>query len=278
MAVREIYMQMCAVMAQNPNSDVKFEADLLVEHVLGKKRLDAMMDEISSQNAEKLMEYANMRKEGYPLQYILGVWYFFDMELLVGEGVLIPRQDTETVCEAAFEVLKDVKSPTVIDLCSGSGCIALAIKKYFPQSAVTAVEKSDKAYNWLTKNIQHTSLQIDAVNTDLIGFEDTLKSESVDLVVSNPPYINPNLRGKLQTEVQHEPEMALFADNDGLYFYRYIATNYKKVLKNGGHIVFEYGFDQQTAVKNILEEQGYTIKEEFMDLGGNPRGVVAQKP
>ena len=277
MAVREIYAQMCAVMAHNPNSDARFEADLLIEFVLGKKRIDIMGQNISDAEAQKLLQYAQQRKEGYPLQYILGRWYFFDMELLVGEGVLIPRQDTETVCEAAFEVVNNIAEPMVMDLCSGSGCIALAVKKYCPHATVQAVEKSDEAYAYLTKNIEYTGLRIAPIQADVLKLDKQLLKNSVDVIVSNPPYIHPALRGKLQTEVNHEPEMALFAEEDGLLFYRHIVKEYKYALKEKGYLVFEYGFDQQAAVKNILIEEGYTIIKEIIDLGGNPRGVVAQK-
>jgi len=277
MVINEIYRQMCSIMAQNPDSDARFEADLLVEFVLGKRRIDIMGSDISDQDAQKLIQYAQSRKDGYPLQYILGKWYFFDMELLVGEGVLIPRQDTEIVCEAAFEAINKMDSPNVLDLCSGSGCIALAVKKYCPHSAVAAVEKSDAAYSWLEKNIAYTGLQVKPIKADVLCFDKNIGEKSVDVIISNPPYINPNLKGKMQKEVTHEPEMALFAESDGLLFYRYIAKHYKKVLKNNGYLVFEYGFDQQTAVKNILTDEGYTIIKEITDLGGNPRGVVAQK-
>lgn len=277
MVINEVYRQMCEIMAQNQNSDAKFEADLLVEFVLGKKRIDVMGTDISDETAQKLMQLAQKRKDGYPLQYILGKWYFFDMELLVGEGVLIPRQDTETVCEAAFEVINQIAEPAVLDLCSGSGCIALAVKKYCPHSHVVAIEKSPEAYEYLKKNIEYTGLQILPMKADILRFDENIDEESFDVIVSNPPYINPNLKGSMQKEVTHEPEMALFAANDGLRFYRFIAHYYKKVLKEKGYLVFEYGFDQQTAVKNILTEEGYTIIKEIIDLGGNPRGVVAQK-
>ena len=277
MVINELYKQMCGIMAQNPNSDARFEADILVEFVLGRKRIDLMGCDVAEADAQKLLGYAQQRKEGYPLQYIVGKWYFFDMELMVGEGVLIPRQDTETVCEAAFEVINKIEQPKVFDLCSGSGCIALAIKNYCPNATVTAVEKSDAAYSYLTKNIECTKLDVKAVMADVFCFNDALEAESADVIVSNPPYINPKVKDKLQTEVGFEPEMALFADDDGIAFYRHIVQHYRNALKKGGYLVFEYGFDQQQAVKNILADEGYTIVKEIVDLGGNARGVVAQK-
>ena len=278
MVIQQIYKDMCAVMEQNENCDVSFEANQLIEFVLGKKRIEFLGVDISDADTAKLIELATQRKEGYPLQYILGRWQFFDMELLVGEGVLIPRQDTETVCESAFEVIKTMENPKVTDLCSGSGCIALAVKRFCPDATVTAVEKSEEAFSYLEKNIEHTGLDVTAVNGDIFVYNETLEKESLDAIVSNPPYIDPIFREDIQTEVSFEPDMALYAEEKGLYFYKYIAKNYKDILKSKGYLVFEYGFDQQIQVRNILLQEGYTIIKEIVDMCENPRGVVAQKP
>ena len=277
MVINTLYRQMCGIMEENPNSDAAFEANQLIEFVLGKKRIELLGKDVSETDAQKLLEYAQKRKEGYPLQYILGRWQFFDMDLYVGEGVLIPRQDTETVCEAAFEVIEKMENPTVVDLCSGSGCIALAVKKFCPHSTVTAVEKSDEAFAYLEKNIDYTQLAVTAVKADIFEYDKVLEENSLDAIISNPPYIHPDVRATIQKEVSFEPDMALFAEEEGLLFYRYIAENYRKVLKKGGYLVFEYGFDQQIAVRNILLQTGYNIIKEIVDLGGNARGVVAQK-
>ena len=277
MVINTLYRQMCGVMEENPNSDAVFEANQLIEFVLGKKRIELFGADISETDTQKLLEYAQKRKEGYPLQYILGRWQFFDMDLYVGEGVLIPRQDTETVCEAAFEVIGKMENPKVVDLCSGSGCIALAVKKFCPHSTVTAVEKSDEAFAYLEKNTDYTQLDVTAVKADIFEYDKVLEENSLDAIISNPPYIHPDVRATIQKEVSFEPDMALFAEEEGLLFYRYIAANYRKVLKKGGYLVFEYGFDQQVAVRNILLQTGYNIIKEIVDLGGNARGVVAQK-
>ena len=277
MVINTLYRQMCGIMEENPNSDAAFEANQLIEFVLGKKRIELLGKDVSETDAQKLLEYAQKRKEGYPLQYILGRWQFFDMDLYVGEGVLIPRQDTETVCEAAFEVIGAMENPQVVDLCSGSGCIALAVKKFCPHSTVTAVEKSDEAFAYLEKNIDYTQLAVTAVKADIFEYDKVLEENSLDAIISNPPYIHPDVRATIQKEVSFEPDMALFAEEEGLLFYRYIAANYRKVLKKGGYLVFEYGFDQQIAVRNILLQTGYNIIKEIVDLGGNARGVVAQK-
>ncbi len=277
MVIRELYRKMQELMSHNPNSDTAFEAGQLIEFVTGKKRIEVMNSEADSETVTKLMEYANKRKEGYPLQYILGRWQFFDMELCVGEGVLVPRQDTETVCEAAFEIAQATEKPTVLDLCSGSGCIALAMKRFFPEAQVTAVEKSGEAFEYIKKNIELTGVDIQAVQGDIFEYCGQIERESVDIIISNPPYIDPAVKPELQTEVGYEPEMALFAEDNGLVFYKFISHNYKDVLRAGGYLVFEYGYDQQQAVKNILIHEGYTVVKEIIDLGGNPRGVVAKK-
>ena len=277
MVMRDLYRLMTDIIGQNPQSDARFEADQLVEFVTGQKRIQIMSQPVDEATKQKLLQFAAKRKEGYPLQYIIGRWQFFDMELCVGEGVLVPRQDTETVCEAAFKVLKDMPSPCVLDLCSGSGCIALAVKRFFPSAQVTALEKSADAFHYLQKNIVHTGLPVEAVQGDVFGFEDTVAQHSFDLIISNPPYIDPAVADTLQQEVKHEPQMALFAADKGLLFYSYISQNYKKLLKTGGFMVFEYGFDQQAQVREILCSQGFSIVGEIIDYGGNPRGVVAQK-
>lgn len=277
MVINTLYIQMCALMAENPNSDYAFEANQLIEFVLGKKRIELLGADISDSDAERLKAFAQQRRDGYPLQYIIGKWQFFDMDLYVGEGVLIPRQDTETVCEAAFEVINGMESPSVLDLCSGSGCIALAVKRFCLHSKVTAVEKSDDAYPYLTKNIALTGLDVTAVKWDIFEYDKNISENTVDVIISNPPYIHPDVKNTIQKEVSFEPAMALYAEDEGLLFYRYITQNYRKALKNGGYLVFEYGFDQQTAVRNIITENGYDIIKEIVDLSGNPRGVVAQK-
>ena len=277
MVIRDLYRQLCSVIAQNPESDAAFEANQLIEFVTGRKRIDIMHDTADELTVQKLTEYAEKRRDGYPLQYIIGKWQFFDMELSVGEGVLVPRQDTETVCEAAFEVINTLDNPVVLDLCSGSGCIALAVKKFCPHSSVTAVEKSPQAFEYLVKNAGLTKLSVSLCNADIFEYYKEVEDETVGVIVSNPPYIDPAVKPDMQKEVTFEPEMALFAEEKGLVFYKFIADSYYNKLKKGGYIVFEYGYDQKEAVRNILVEKGYTVVREITDMGNNPRGIVVKK-
>ena len=273
-----LFKQMTEILPRNENCEPKFEANQLLEFVLGKSRLDlGPMYQVSDADREKLVSLCEKRKNGYPLQYILGSWQFFDLELEVGEGVLIPRRDTEDVCTAAFEYIRQIDSPNVLDLCAGSGAIALAVKKYCPDSTVMAIEKYPEAFEYLKRNIDKTGLRVLPVMGDVFNYDWIVEEETFDVIISNPPYINPDQQGKLQTEVGYEPSTALFASDKGLRFYKFISKYYRPALKDGGYLIFEYGYDQAKAVRDILFDTEYRIVKEIVDTAGNPRGIIAQK-
>lgn len=276
--VTDVYREICQILSQNPNADNQFEAELLLEEILGKKTMDLPRDYlVPYEKYSQLISLAQRRQGGYPLQYILGKWQFFDIELTVGEGVLIPRADTESVCEAAFEVIKSIPKANVLDLCSGSGAIALAVKKYCPDTTVLALEKSKEAFVYLEKNIKDTGLTVLPILADVFWFDENIEDESFDVIISNPPYINQNLKGTLQKEIEFEPELALFTTDHGLRFYKFIAECYREKIKDNGYLIFEYGFDQKEWVKSIMQDFGYAIIKEITDLSGNPRGIIGQK-
>ena len=273
-----LFKQMTEILSRNENCEPKFEANQLLEFVLGKSRLDlGPMYQVSDADRQKLVSLCEKRKNGYPLQYILGSWQFFDLELEVGEGVLIPRRDTEDVCTAAFEYIRQIDSPNVLDLCAGSGAIALAVKKYCPDSTIMAIEKYPEAFEYLKRNIDKTGLRVLPVMGDVFNYDWIVEEETFDVIISNPPYINPDLQGKLQKEVEYEPSTALFASEKGLRFYKFISHYYKPALKEGGYLIFEYGFDQAKAVRDLLFDEEYRIVKEIVDTAGNPRGIIVQK-
>ena len=273
-----LFKQMTEILSRNENCEPKFEANQLLEFVLGKSRLGlGPMYRVSDADRQKLVSLCEKRKNGYPLQYILGSWQFFDLELEVGEGVLIPRRDTEDVCTAAFEYIQQIDSPNVLDLCAGSGAIALAVKKYCPDSTIMAIEKYPEAFEYLKRNIDKTGLRVLPVMGDVFNYDWIVEEETFDVIISNPPYINPDQQGKLQTEVGYEPSTALFASDKGLRFYKFISKYYRPALKDGGYLIFEYGYDQAKAVRDILFDNEYRIVKEIVDTAGNPRGIIAQK-
>ncbi len=270
--------QMTEILSANENCEPRFEANQLLEFVLGQNRLElGPAYQVSDVHCEKLLSLCEKRKSGYPLQYILGRWQFFDLDLEVGEGVLIPRRDTEDVCIAAFEYIQQFDSPNVLDLCSGSGAIALAVKRYCPSATVMALEKFPEAYSYLEKNIAGTGLRVLPVLGDVFNYDWIVEEETFDVIISNPPYINPDQQGNLQAEVGFEPETALFAPDKGLRFYKFIAKYYRPAIKDGGYLIFEYGYDQAKAVRDILFDAEYRIIKEIVDTAGNPRGIIAQK-
>ena len=273
-----VYKEMQEILSRNENCTPAFEANQLLRYVLGADRLTlGPAYTVSDEDYKQLMQLTHRRAEGYPLQYILGSWRFFDMDLQVGEGVLIPRRDTEDVCLAAFEYLKEIPFPNVLDLCSGSGAIALAAKRFFPDATVVAVEKFPEAFEYLKKNIDRTGLQVHPVMADVFQFDYVCDDESFDMIISNPPYIDPRLEGKLQREVSYEPSSALFAAEYGLRFYKFISKYYFHALKDGGYLVFEHGYDQAKDVENLILANDYRIVKRIVDTAGNPRGIIAQK-
>ena len=259
------------------NSD--FDARCLLEFVLNLNPTQYLLnrsEEVDSVCAEKFLSLVERRSNGEPLQYILGKWEFMGLPFYVGEGVLIPRPETEMLVEYALDFLKDKKNPVVIDLCSGSGCIAISVAKHLPNAKVYAVEKSDLAFPYLKKNIWlNCVFNVSAVHGDI--FDRTLLSEiKPDLILSNPPYIRSSEIASLQSEVRNEPSMALDGGEDGLIFYREIANGWIDRLGTGGAIAVECAEDQTEDIIRMFSEKTQ-YAEAFNDLSGLPRTVTAIK-
>lgn len=259
------------------NSD--FDARCLLEFVLNLNPTQYLLnrsEEVDSVCAEKFLFLVERRSNGEPLQYILGKWEFMGLPFYVGEGVLIPRPETEMLVEIALDFLKDKKNPVVIDLCSGSGCIAISVAKHLPNAKVYAVEKSDLAFPYLKKNIWlNCVFNVSAVHGDI--FDRTLLSDiKPDLILSNPPYIRSSEIALLQSEVRNEPSMALDGGEDGLIFYREIANSWIDRLGTGGAIAVECAEDQTEDIIRMFSEKTQ-YAEAFNDLSGLPRTVTAIK-
>lgn len=223
----------------------------------------------------ELVRLLSERAQGRPLQYMLGEWEFYGLPFEVGPGVLIPRQDTETLVDVALDILRDSgkNSPEVLDLCSGSGCVAIAIKHHFPGAKVTALEASDKALPFLEKNIALNGVDVACVNSDLREYRHPFP---VDVIVSNPPYIPRGDLPGLQTEVAHEPIVALDGGDDGLDFFRAISRRYRNQLAPGGILLMEIGIGQQESAAEILASFGFVGISGHKDLNGIVRVIQAQ--
>lgn len=272
-AVREIEDRLTA--AGCPDAD--FDAAELFRLVAG---CDARLTDapLRAGQAEKLEALTARRAAREPLQYLCGSWPFLDFELAVGPGVLCPRADTEVVAEAAAGMLAGVDAPSVLDLCAGTGCLGLGVKRFCPAARVTSLEKSPEAYCYLERNASLSPvLNITPVQGDLFTYWKTLPEGQLDLIVSNPPYLTAAEMDELQPEVAREPAMALEAGEDGLVFYRAIAEHYQKALRPGGALALEIGWQQREAVTALLTQNGWTEIECRKDYGGNDRCVMARR-
>ncbi|MEG2435300.1 MAG: peptide chain release factor N(5)-glutamine methyltransferase [Ruthenibacterium sp.] len=261
--------------------DADFDARILVELVTGLDYYAAMGAPLSEEQENALISLTLKRAEHYPLQYLCGSWDFLDFTLNIGPGVLIPRGDTEIVCEQAIKAVKaaaqENAAPVVVDLCSGSGAIAIALARAVPFAEVTAVELSHDAHKYLRKNVAALAPTIHMIEADVFHWQTELAKNSVDVIVSNPPYLAPGEVATLAPELAFEPKMAFEAAGDALSFYRHIAMAYRAALKPAGMLVFEIGSEQAEAVCDILAAAKYTDPNVTLDYAGLPRAVTARR-
>ncbi len=246
--------------------DGEIEARYILEKVSGLSYSEMFFknDEIiSEEKYTEALKMADRRLSGEPIQYILGSWDFMDFTFKVGEGVLIPRPETEILVEHILDEIKDIEKPVVYDLCSGSGCIGLSIKKLHKDAKVYLIEKSDKALSYLRenhKNLCGSSAYTVVVQGDILCFQDFADLPDADVIVSNPPYIRSDEIPTLQNEVLREPIMALDGGEDGLVFYRVLVKEWSKKLKSDGFMAFECGEDQAHDICCLFDEINFDSK------------------
>ncbi|MDE5570051.1 MAG: peptide chain release factor N(5)-glutamine methyltransferase [Ruminococcus sp.] len=276
----ELYKDCVRKLNEHEIDDAEFDAMCIFQDVLKERNpLFKPNEEVDSSHIYKIYNDIEHRCEGKPLQYVLGKWDFWKYTFRVGEGVLIPRPDTETLIENVLDIVRknNMKSPKILDLCSGSGCIAITLDKEIPQSVVYAVEKSDEAFEYLEENIKINKSDVKAVKADVLIPENADKFRDFDIIVSNPPYLTADEMQDLQKEVQAEPAEALYGGTDGLDFYRSITKIWKNSLKTGGYICYEFGMNQHDAVADILKSHNFININFTEDTGGIIRTVTAEK-
>ncbi len=252
-----------------------FDAMCMIEKIFNVTQTDLILNKEIATTApllSQLDEFVNRRINGEPLQYILGCWQFYGYAFYVGDGVLIPRDDTEVLLSVCLDFIKKKPDAKVLDLCSGSGALAVTIAKE-TQADVTAVEKSDKAFSYLTKNIQFNNAKVKTVKGDIFTCMDLFDDNSFDLILSNPPYIKTDEIPTLQKEISFEPVMALDGGADGYDFYKHIVNCWSTKIKNNGMLAFELGEGQFDTVKKLMEAQNYKNIGEKLDLGNIQRVI-----
>lgn len=226
--------------------------------------------EAGMEEQERYLGWITIRATRYPLEYILGKQEFMGLLFKVNENVLIPRQDTEILVEG---VLKNSQGKKVLDMCTGSGCIAVSIAKLGQASEVKAVDISAGALEVAKQNAVSNDVKVEFIESNL--FEQV--SDQYDIIVSNPPYIESEVIGTLMPEVREfEPMLALDGTEDGLYFYREISNAAPKYLTENGEIFFEIGYNQGEAVTNIVRAAGFAYAEVRKDLAGLDRVVYGR--
>lgn len=222
-------------------------------------------EEAPDKLCEVYFKLIDKRRERIPLQYITGRQEFMGIDFLVNENVLIPRQDTEVLVES---VLPFVKGKRVLDICTGSGCIAVSLSLLGNPAKVTASDKSEAALSLARKNAERAGALVTFIKSDLF---DNIEG-NFDIIISNPPYISENEMKELEPEVkEHEPSMALWGGMDGLYFYRRIISASPSYLKCGGRLFFEIGYSQAHSVKRLMEQQGFSDINIVKDYAGLDR-------
>ena len=271
------YQKLCARLMMAGVPDARFDAAQLYQFVTGRDhRLD---DGPTADEAARLQVLAERRAAREPLQYLLGEWDFMDFTLKVGRGVLCPRADSEVVCETAIELLQDVEAPVVYDLCAGTGCLGLGIARAVPGAKVTCVESSHDAWPYLTANVAALGGKTtQAELADVLTYYTQIEPASVDLIISNPPYLTAQEMESLMPETAKEPAMALDGGRDGLDFYRVLVRQYRDAVSPGGWLVLEIGYAQAEAVLALGKAAGWQGGTCRKDAGDNDRVVFFRKP
>jgi len=277
MTIKQAITKGMIMLKSNNVESPKLKARLLLQYVLDKPRQYIIVydnKEIDKQQQWQYFVDIEKLTKGIPLQHITHRQEFMKMDFFVDENVLIPRPDTEILVEEVIKIAQKYNSPRILDLCTGSGAIAISLKKFVPNADITAVDISEKALEIAQKNAEKLEAKINFVKSNLF---DKLDNKKFDIIVSNPPYIRKDEIKKLSEEVQKEPKIALDGGEDGLDFYRIIAEQAINYLKTGSFLCFEIGYNQKNDVIKIIEdEQNYKNTYCKKDLYGNDRIIITQ--
>ena len=277
MNLKEILKYGKEELIKNNIEDASIIAKELAEYIFKITRAQIIANNDMEFSKDQTDNYINSIKKistGIPIQYITNNQEFMNLNFYVDENVLIPQPDTETLVEEVINEYKEKKCE-ILDLCTGSGAIAISLAKYINESNIVASDISMKALqiaklnaekNWVRKKIEF-------IESDMFN---KIYKEDFDIIVSNPPYIKTKVIEKLDRQVKNEPYIALDGGADGLKFYKIIIENAYKYIKNEGKVFFEIGYDQKNELINLFKENNhYENIYSKKDLGGNDRIIVA---
>lgn len=269
MQLLDVYKYAVNRLVEGNIEDSSFDGKVIFETVFGLSYSQVLINPEKKYDPELIKTLDKMLEErlsGRPLQYIIGEWEFMGYTFKVGEGVLIPRPETELLVEHIIEKIGNKKDPVVFDLCSGSGCIGLSLKKIKPDARVFMVEKSDEALKYLNVNRNNLGLARETclIKGDITkGYSSFSSLPKPDVILSNPPYIKSSDIPHLQQEVQKEPKMALDGGNDGFDFYRCLAEKWLPHINAGGYMAVECGEEQAEEISRMFAP--YCVKTEIIN-------------
>ncbi|HUS19669.1 MAG TPA: peptide chain release factor N(5)-glutamine methyltransferase, partial [Terriglobales bacterium] len=242
-------------LSAEPIGPPRMAAETLLMHVLGRDRAFVVAhrdEELTAAQVERFRECVSRRASGEPLQYITGHQEFWGVDLKVTPAVLIPRPETEHLVEAAVTKVRELKweKPRIVDVGTGSGCIALAVKSELPEADVHAVDISHEALAVAQQNAERLKLYVEFGQSDLLS---DFRGTKFDMVLSNPPYVGRTEWEKVQKEVrEHEPDVAVFAGEHGIEIYRRLIPQAQAALKPGGWLMMEIGYSMEAAVLELM--------------------------
>ncbi len=279
MTIREAITKASIKLKTQNIDSPKQKARILMQYVLHENRQYLIVyddKKLTPNQEEKYFDAVNKILQGIPLQHITHLQEFMKMNFFVNKDVLIPRPDTEVLVEEVIKIAKRINAKKILDLCTGSGAIAVSLAKYIKDSQITATDISDKALEIAEKNAieQKVDKQIAFLQSDLF---ESIPKEKYDIIVSNPPYIKKDIIKTLDKEVQKEPSIALDGGTDGLKFYHKIIGKSYEFLKYGGYLCLEIGYDQKIDVIELIEkEEKYVNTYGKKDLYDNDRIIITK--
>ena len=279
MTIKELLNQGIMILKNENVDGPKNKARMILEFTLKKTREYLIIYDKKEVTPNQRDEYIKNLKRlisGEPLQYITGIQEFMKLKFLVTKDVLIPQPDTEILVEEVLKIVAKIDNPIILDLCTGSGAIAISIAKYAPNVKIVATDISKKELDIAKQNAKLNGVanNIEFIQSNLF---DKLKDMKFDIIVSNPPYIPTEEILSLPKDVQEEPKIALDGGKDGLDFYRKISKEGYKYLNRQGYLALEIGYNQRENVKKIIKEQKrYVETYSKKDLCQNDRIIVTR--
>ena len=282
MKIKDIMKSGIQSLSDENIEDINLKCRIILAELLHKNKEYIIIhddEDIEDEIAKDFFDKIERLKKKEPIQYILNKQEFMGLEFYVDSNVLIPQPDTEILVEETINIAHNMEKMwkndiEILDLCTGSGAIAISLSKNVKKSHIIASDISYNALEIARKNATQNNVNVEFLESDL--FEKINQKEKFNIIVSNPPYIKSNVIPTLSEEVKKEPKIALDGGKDGLDFYKRIVENAKDFLTQGGYLIFEIGFDQKEDVINILNENKYKNIYSKKDYSGNDRIVVAQ--